>query len=118
MRSSSAAEQVTVNHFVAGSIPAFAAILAPLAQLVEQLICNQQVVGSIPSGCSIQGPLAQLVRASACHAEGCGFKSHTDRHLIRIKNSFYISDAESRSIAWVSVQGRRDIDLVNSTAFS
>ena len=27
MRSSSAVEQVTVNHFVAGSIPAFAAIL-------------------------------------------------------------------------------------------
>jgi hypothetical protein len=37
MRSSSAVEQVTVNHFVAGSIPAFAAI-APVAQSVEQLI--------------------------------------------------------------------------------
>lgn len=36
MRSSSGVEQVTVNHFVAGSTPAFAAIAGPLAQRLEQ----------------------------------------------------------------------------------
>ena len=51
MRSSSAVEQVTVNHLVAGSIPAFAAI-APVAQLVEQLTFNQLVRGSSPRGCT------------------------------------------------------------------
>jgi hypothetical protein len=63
MRSSSAVEQVTVNHFVAGSIPAFAAI-APVAQSVEQLTFNQLVRASSPRGCTIFAPIAQLDRAT------------------------------------------------------
>ena len=52
MRSSSAVEQVTVNHLVVGSIPTFAAIYASLAQSVEQLTFNQLVLGSSPRGCT------------------------------------------------------------------
>ena len=53
MRSSSAVEQVTVNHLVVGSIPTFAAIFnAPLAQSVEQFTFNELVLGSSPRGCT------------------------------------------------------------------
>ena len=41
-------ERVTVNHHVAGSIPAIAAKFAVLAHQVERLFCIQDARGSSP----------------------------------------------------------------------
>ncbi len=55
-----------------------------MAQLVAQMTVNHWVTGSIPVATTIKdfnGSVAQLVRVQACHAGGRGFEPLLSRHI-------------------------------------